>query len=522
MLKTVIVSANILILFSLKFILGGEVSVEQKIPDQLNSGESFIVEVTINKGDHEGFAKWQQKLPEGFVASVVDAKGATFSFKKQEVKLIWMALPDEESITVQYEVKTDPTLKGVFSFSGKFSYLEENERKDIEVESKSLKIGASSEPVLASNEEKEEVQTEGDEMESSEDLSDQMETAEDTSNNSTAETDEMASNEETNKEESSNGVVLDEDGIKIYRNIKHLEENNYRVDLKIEKGELNSFGKIEEYIPEDFVVSANNNEDGIFSFDKQVMKILWMAIPEKSVIEVSYNLSSMSDLLDKPAIHGIFSYLDEDNSVQKELEATTFENFYIAEEETLAEENQDASNREELTDETEQEVAKEISEIPSAVNNEVETQVKELTEEVVKDIQKENVQEDNGEAGNEYIDAANNEVKEEELVKSITDIPSPETSISYKVQIAAGKKEVNQEYFKKNHNISETVNIEYHDSWYKYTLGRYDVYKSARDLRNRIWADDNKINDAFVTAYNAGERISVQEALMISKQKWYK
>ena len=48
------------------------------------------------------------------------------------------------------------------------------------------------------------------------------------------------------------------------------------------------------------------------------------------------------------------------------------------------------------------------------------------------------------------------------------------------------------------------------------------ILKEARDKRNQVWAENNKINDAFVTAYNSGERISVQEALMISKQKWFK
>ena len=59
----------------------------------------------------------------------------------------------------------------------------------------------------------------------------------------------------------------------------------------------------------------------------------------------------------------------------------------------------------------------------------------------------------------------------------------------------------------------------YYNTWYKYTIGAFNIYKEARDRRNEIWAEENKIDDAFVTAYNSGERITVQEALMISKQK---
>ena len=114
------------------------------------------------------------------------------------------------------------------------------------------------------------------------------------------------------------------------------------------------------------------------------------------------------------------------------------------------------------------------------------------------------------------------EMKKEEIKKEITSVPAPETNVSYRVQIAAGKKEVKQQYFVQRHGIKENVTIDYHDSWYKYMIGSYGVYKQARDRRNEIWAAENKINDAFVTAYNSGERITVQEALLITKQKWVK
>ena len=68
--------------------------------------------------------------------------------------------------------------------------------------------------------------------------------------------------------------------------------------------------------------------------------------------------------------------------------------------------------------------------------------------------------------------------------------------------------------------MNENVNTEMHEGWIKYTVGKYDMYKMARDHRVEIW-NKTKIDDAFVTAYNNGQRITVQEALMIANQKWF-
>jgi hypothetical protein len=101
-------------------------------------------------------------------------------------------------------------------------------------------------------------------------------------------------------------------------------------------------------------------------------------------------------------------------------------------------------------------------------------------------------------------------------------VPSAETGITYKVQILAAHRVVNKSYFQSKHGYDGAFNIENHDGWVKYTTGRFDEYKSARDERERLKGDYNTLPGPFVTAYNNGERITVQEALLITKQQWYK
>jgi hypothetical protein len=52
----------------------------------------------------------------------------------------------------------------------------------------------------------------------------------------------------------------------------------------------------------------------------------------------------------------------------------------------------------------------------------------------------------------------------------------------------------------------------------KFMVGKHGEYKEARNHRETVKAKG--VNGAFVAAYNGPARITVQEALMISNQKW--
>ena len=90
------------------------------------------------------------------------------------------------------------------------------------------------------------------------------------------------------------------------------------------------------------------------------------------------------------------------------------------------------------------------------------------------------------------------------------------------MQILAAHRVVDKTYLKKKFSFDQDYNIENHNGWVKYTTGSYAQYKDARDARVKITSESSGLPGPFVTAYNDGERITVQEALLISKQLWYK
>lgn len=79
--------------------------------------------------------------------------------------------------------------------------------------------------------------------------------------------------------------------------------------------------------------------------------------------------------------------------------------------------------------------------------------------------------------------------------------------IIYRVQIAAAKSRINDEYIKTVYSGDKNVMEIQEDEWYKYQIGQYQSFKDAVD---ELKASD--VDKAFIVAYQDGNRISVQKA----------
>ena len=99
------------------------------------------MELDVAKGDVSGFAKLQQNLPPGFSAEQGESANATFSFKDQKVKFLWMALPND-NFKVSYKVNVDASLSGNQIIEGTFAYIKDNETEKFIIAKDIITVGA--------------------------------------------------------------------------------------------------------------------------------------------------------------------------------------------------------------------------------------------------------------------------------------------------------------------------------------------------------------------------------------------
>lgn len=278
------------------------------------------------------------------------------------------------------------------------------------------------------------------------------------------------------------------------RTLTPLGEGEYFVEVSAESVETDGFAKIIEEISEGFEIKEDASGEAIVTVEENGIKYVWFEQPSDPNYSISYTLIGNPNS-ESPEIDGKFSFVANNQPVEIPIvhqemissrdfvgkdndvaETTPEENTTIDTENYV---NPNEGNTEEVIEET---VAETITEEP--------------IEKVIKEV---------------YTDNLND----------IKNVPSPETGVNYKVQLAATHKYVAANQFKKNNGFSATIQTENHEGWTKFVTGSHNEYKSARDARNNINAQYTKFKGPFVTAYNNGERITVQEALMVSKQKWY-
>ena len=467
MIKQFILLFNLISVVGLNFLMEEYVTVEVNAPQTAEPGSEFIVEMTVQKGDLDGFAKLQQSLPDGLSAEKIETSDATFSSKDQKVKCIWMALPQESSFTVSYKVKVDDNAQGLYKIEGTFSFIENNEKKSVTVPPINVQVGDVEEMPLA------DAGTPEPEEEPTPPTPPQTPV----------------------KKEAENGVLCT-------RTISPVKgkQQEFKVEIKVQANK-DGFAKLEERIPDGFTASEIESMEGLFSFKNQIAKVIWMTLPSNSEFIIAYKLVADDEVTGNQKVHGTFSYVEGNLTHRFSL---TPSNIFI--------EKEGGEVAMIIIDDEGGTFEEKPKEEP-IVNDDEFSIPKPDDDDGVRNFSSDPEPEKTPEPEPEPI-------PEPEPMEEIANVPVPEADVVYKVQVAAGHKSVGNDYFSDKYMLKDKISIENHEGWIKYTIGSFKVYKEGRDRRNEVW-NTNSIKDAFVTAYNERKRITVQEALMITNQKWY-
>ena len=104
------------------------------------SANEVKVEITINKDKLNCFARLAESIPEGSTVKYAKSEGGTFTISDNKVKFIWLALPQQNTLTVSYTVNTGTLKAGSYGISGKFSYVEGDQTKEYDLSSSAFNI----------------------------------------------------------------------------------------------------------------------------------------------------------------------------------------------------------------------------------------------------------------------------------------------------------------------------------------------------------------------------------------------
>jgi len=459
MIKYLFILVNAFTVF-IYSLFGGDngINLSVNIPKTIIAGQEVPIEIKVTKGSMSGFAKLQLELPEGLSLKELDNKGANYSYSDGIAKWVWASLPSENDIIVKATLVAASSASGAKTIGAKYSFVENNAKQVVEMVPFEITIES---PANATTS--------------------QTSTPETTANTNTEAaiaTNTSVSN--SNKEPAGNVTVV--------RTIsKGTNDGEYIVNLKVKKGATRGFARYSDDLKSGVIAKAITTDGSSFSVADGKVKFVWVSVLIKDELELSYSLTSTTSIA--MILKGEYSYL-EDNQSKKYL--LTPEPLEINLAPAVA------------TNTTEPVTTPTVAMVTPTETLAVETPTVAVvtpTETVAVITPTET--------------PTNTKPVNETVAKN-------DGSVNYMVQIGAFTNgNVTASVLKQKFGISETVKSEMQGGFSKFMVGSHREYKGARDQRERI-RNNNGVKSAFVVAYNLSKRITVQEALMISNQKWYK
>ena len=469
----ILVNAFTVFIYSL---FGGDngITVSGNIPKTITAGQEVPIEIKVTKGSMSGFAKLQLEVPEGLSIKELENKGANFSYADGVAKWVWASLPADADIIIKATLVAASSASGAKTIGAKYSFVENNAKQVVEMVPIEVTVEAASAVTNT-----------------------QTTTTTETTNATATTATETNTTSSSNKEPA--GVVT------VVRTItKGTNEGEYIINLKVKKGATRGFARYSDDLPSGLIAKSINNDGSSFSVADGKVKFVWVSVLIKDELDLAYSITSKNKAT--VTLKGEYSYLEDNQSKKFLLHADKLE---ITPSDAVVVNTNTTANTT-----TETATTQSITETPTvAVVTPTETAVSTPTVAAVTPT----------EAVATPTVAVVTPTETPTTNNTITEtVTKQDGNVNYMVQIGAFTNgNVTASALKQKFRISETVKSELQGGFSKFMVGAHGEYKGARDQRETI-RNNNGVRGAFVVAYNQSKRITVQEALMISNQKWYK
>lgn len=104
------------------------------------TGKEFEVSFKIPIKGLSGMARLQQDFPKGFEVSEAGPEGAILTFANSSLQLLWIQLPEVDSLPVRYTVKALQGYGGKAEIPGNFQYLRDSKREVMQINPMVLQV----------------------------------------------------------------------------------------------------------------------------------------------------------------------------------------------------------------------------------------------------------------------------------------------------------------------------------------------------------------------------------------------
>ncbi len=504
MIKPLIILFNTVSVFLFSFFFGDTpVTVMGNFPKTAKANTEFVADIVINKGSLGGFAKLQMEVPAGFSVKDQEVKGGSFSFENNIAKIIWTATPSDAEFTVKFKITPDASASGMKTITSKFSYINNNAKEIVEMKPAEVTIeNTASDPVVSNAKTTQPVTTPP--VTTTEPVTT-------TSPVTPTETSPVTTPVATTPPVASSLVKTDttyfetgsanDSRILCKRSIgKDAAPNVYNVEVKIKKGDVKGFAKYQELLPEGYTITPGVTSGSSFSVSDGKAKFVWVSLPPEEEMTISYKLEKQATGANETTLTGgEFSYLENDQSKKVKLPVEYISTSAYATIERLPPTYTTTPD-------------------PVVINNNTGSNGNGNN---LNGSGTNNTTNSNGNsAGRGTKNTNSGNATTSGNVGNANSLASKnEGTVSYLVQIGAFVNAIQSDVLARKFNVTEPIKSEFAQGFSKFMVGMFSEYKDARSHRENM--KEKGCRSAFVVAYNGPKRITVQEALTITSQKWF-